>query len=70
MTETIDLVGMGLAWEKDIKQHTRFRELTERIKHKIRGRLSVVGCWLSGWAERSRIVSRHCCARLCRQPDN
>jgi len=35
MTETIDLVGMGLAWEKDIKQNARFRELTEQIKHKI-----------------------------------
>ena len=35
LTETLDLVGMGLAWEKDIKQNARFRELTEQIKHKI-----------------------------------
>jgi ABC-type nitrate/sulfonate/bicarbonate transport system ATPase subunit len=35
MTETIDLVGMGLAWDEDIKENARFRELVEQIKHKI-----------------------------------
>ena len=35
ITETLDLCGMGLAWNKDIKQDSRFRELTEQIKHKI-----------------------------------
>jgi ABC-type nitrate/sulfonate/bicarbonate transport system ATPase subunit len=35
ITETLDLCEMGLAWDKDIKQNARFRELTEQIKHKI-----------------------------------
>ena len=35
ITETLDLCEMGLAWEKDIKQDARFRELSEQIKHKI-----------------------------------
>jgi ABC-type nitrate/sulfonate/bicarbonate transport system ATPase subunit len=35
ITETLDLIGMGMAWEKDIKQNGRFRELTDQIKHKI-----------------------------------
>jgi len=35
ITETIDLIGLGMAWEKDIRQNARFREFTEQIKHKI-----------------------------------
>ena len=35
ITETIDLLGLGLCWEKDIKHNAQFRELTEQIKHKI-----------------------------------
>ena len=35
ITETIDLIGLGMAWDKDIKQQKEFRELTEQIKHKI-----------------------------------
>jgi ABC-type nitrate/sulfonate/bicarbonate transport system ATPase subunit len=35
ITETIDLMHMGLAWEPDIRSKPAFRDLLAQIKHKI-----------------------------------
>jgi len=35
ITETLDLLHMGLAWNPEIRKETRFQELVHQIKHKI-----------------------------------
>lgn len=35
ITETIDLIEMGLAWNPDIRENTKFQHLVSQIKHKI-----------------------------------
>ncbi len=35
ITETLDLIKMGLAWAPDIRENTAFQSLVSQIKHKI-----------------------------------
>jgi ABC-type nitrate/sulfonate/bicarbonate transport system ATPase subunit len=35
ITETIDLIEMGFAWNKDIRENSNFQHLVSQIKHKI-----------------------------------
>jgi hypothetical protein len=35
ITETIDLIKMGLAWNPDVKQNKNFIELVAHMKHKM-----------------------------------
>jgi len=35
MTETIDLITLGFAWNKEIRQNSQFQDLVAKIKYKI-----------------------------------
>lgn len=35
ITETLDLIELGLAWTPDIRENTKFQHLVSQIKHKI-----------------------------------
>jgi ABC-type nitrate/sulfonate/bicarbonate transport system ATPase subunit len=35
ITETLDLIEMGLAWSPDIRENVKFQHLVSQIKHKI-----------------------------------